>query len=749
MKKYSSENRKVGIITLYGNLNFGNKLQNFAVQELLKERGFSVETLVCKKKSWKTVEIFIKKNLAFHRYKRREAVLGAFSKQYLSTKTIWRKNGLITKEDGKDYDFWVVGSDQVWNPMIRVSERDNFFLRFAERNQRICISPSIALNEIPEKYLYEYTVGLQGFPYLSCREKKGADIIENITGQECEHLLDPTLVITADVWREYEEKINLNGKHYIMLFFLGKIPEEAKLLAEKTKAETGAEIIVPSEITDDFYAISPFQFIYLIDNADCVLTDSFHAMAFSINLNTEFYVYDRVAKDEKDANSAKISSRILSLLESVNLSFRYASFADYSKNEICDFTCAEHYLTKERKKFHKYLDKCLHQKEKYPLMLPEDECTGCGSCAVNCPMDCIEMKSNIEGFMYPVINYDKCINCKKCVAVCPVLYPLFNQSKKQIYAAYNNELGQLERSSSGAVFPALAEYIISIGGYVVGAYYDGTDNSVKHKIVDTVEGVELLRTSKYVQSSISGILSDTKKLLEQGRWILFTGTPCQIAGLKSYLNKDFLTLITCDCSCHGVPSPGLWNKWIQYIQQTYDCKVKNVCFRDQSQAESWGQFQISYQGESEKFCFPQKKDAFFKAFSANVSLRMSCFNCKYKGWERCSDITLADFWGVDRVCPEGKNLRGTSMILVHTEKGEIILKEISSKISMRIVENKLAETVNSATWKSVQKPQQRNTFFRDLQYKKVTECIDKYAVTREPTLLFRIRHKIKRLLGGR
>ena len=196
------------------------------------------------------------------------------------------------------------------------------------------------------------------------------------------------------------------------MFFLGAIPEEAKLLANKLKAETDAEIIMPSEISDKYYAISPFQFIYLIDNATYVLTDSFHGMAFSINLNTRFYVFDRAAKNLKEKQSEKMSSRILSLAKSTNLCSRYVSSADFCVNEICDFTFANHYLEMERDKIHKYLDKCLHQKELATLTLPENECTGCGSCVLSCPTNSIKMESNIEGFLYPVIDYEKCINCK-------------------------------------------------------------------------------------------------------------------------------------------------------------------------------------------------------------------------------------------------------------------------------------------------------------------------------------------------
>lgn len=748
MKNTSCTNKKIGIVTLFGNVNFGNKLQNFAVQELLTERGWSAETIVCKKKSWNTVKKYIKRRIKYREY-RREVVLAAFSKKHLTTKTVWRKNGVLNREDAKQYEYLAVGSDQVWNPGIRTRERDTFLLRFAKRNQRICISPSIGMSEMPDKYRREFAVGLQGFPYLSCRERDGTNIIETITGCKCEHLLDPTLVIPAKTWRRLEEPVDLKGKHYIMLFFLGAVPDAAKALANRMKEKTGAEIIVPSEITDSYYAISPFQFVYLIDHADCVLTDSFHATAFSINLNTRFYVYDRVAKSAKDAQAEKMNSRILSLTQSAGLYACYASDANFHESENCTFEVANRYLENERVKFHQYLDRCLNQKEKAPSDLPETDCTGCGACALSCPTGSISMKPNAEGFFYPVIDYSKCINCGKCATVCPAVTALSQQSIQKVYAASNREAAQLERSASGAIFPALAEQVLSEHGAVVGAYYDATDHCVKHKIVDTLEGLEPLRTSKYVQSCIVNVLAETRRILESGRQVLFTGTPCQIAGLKGYLKKDYSNLVTCDCSCHGVPSPGLWEKWIEEFQRMHRCKVTMVSFRDQSQSDTWGQFQIAYQTDFGKLLFPQTKDMFFRTFSANISLRRSCYHCAYKGWNRFSDITLADFWGINRVLPEAMNPRGTSMLLVHTEKGEALLVKTNSKISAHPVENRLALTVNRATWESVSQPKQRSAFFGELQHCTVSDCVNKYAAKQKLTLLLRVRRKIACVLRGK
>ncbi len=748
MSNSSNADKKIGIVTLYGNLNHGNKLQNFAVQYLMEERGYSAETLICKKIGLRNVKKYIKRRVNAKKFQREKA-LAEFSKRHLTVKVVWNKEGILTKENAKDYEYLVVGSDQVWNPQIHIAERDTFLLRFAKRNQRICIAPSLGVEEMPGRYLHDFAVGFQGFPYLSCREKKGTEIIESITGRECKHLLDPTLVIPADTWRSVEEEVKIKDKQYIMLFFLGKIPREAMVLAEKIRENTGAEIIVPSEINDKYFVISPFQFVYLIDHAYCVLTDSFHAAAFAINLNTDFYVYDRNAKKTKEALSEKMNSRILSLTQSTNLCSRYASDEHFRESDNCDFTYANRYLENERSVFHAYLDMCLHQKELAPFSLPENDCTGCGCCEENCPTNSIKMRSDCEGFLYPTIDMEKCINCGKCVKTCHILNQQISKSQMIAYSASNKEPEQLEKSSSGAIFPALAEYVISKGGAVVGACYDGSVNRVIHKIAFTMEEMETLRTSKYIQSSMKEVLHETKELLDNGKIVLFTGTPCQIAGLKSLLNKDYSNLFVCDCACHGVPSPGLWEKWIDEFQHSHDCRVYNVCFRDQSQSDVWGQFKISYKTDGDNLLYEQKDDVFFCAFKTNISLRKSCYNCKYKGWNRNSDITLADFWGVERLCPEGKNARGTSMLLVHTEKGKELLAQIQSQISLHSVDSQLAETVNSATWRSVPQPAQRNAFFSELQYLPVKNCVNKYALQHNPSLLLKMRRKLKRLIGGR
>ena len=213
---------KIGIVTLYGNTNYGNRLQNYAVQEILKQRGFEVETLVCKKNTPKDLlrEVYhaVMSPLGDKKSKRM-ARFSQFNKEMVQTRIIHNKSGLLSRQIAREYDFFVTGSDQVWNPDIRLNEKDNFFLRFARREQRICLAPSIATEEIPSNCMVEYQIGLNGFPYLSCREKPGAELISRITGRNCENIVDPTLAIDARAWREFSKPI-FQDRPYILMFFL-------------------------------------------------------------------------------------------------------------------------------------------------------------------------------------------------------------------------------------------------------------------------------------------------------------------------------------------------------------------------------------------------------------------------------------------------------------------------------------------------------------------------------------------------
>lgn len=294
-------------------------------------------------------------------------------------------------------------------------------------------------------------------------------------------------------------------------------------------------------------------------------------------------------------------------------------------------------------------------------------CTGCAACASVCPTDSISMREDIEGFLMPYIDAKTCIGCHKCEKTCPILnsQPIPSNSNRKVYAAINKNEEVRMRSSSGGMFHALAKWTIEQNGVVFGAKWN-EDWNVIHDYSETVEGIELFLRSKYVQSHVGDSYKKAKQFLQQGRWVLFSGTPCQIGGLKSFLDKEYETLVTVDLICHGVPSPKVWHSYLKdYLGKE---KLLFVNFRDKS--NGWqNKYIVTTTTTTTTRSELGSKNPYHHGFLENTYLRESCYHCHFRTRTRLADITIADFWGIDRLCPDFYDNKGTSLVITHTTKG--------------------------------------------------------------------------------
>lgn len=325
---------KIGIITLFGLCNYGNRLQNLAVTEILQREGYEVETIVCERIKPRTIKEGIKSFLFFNSKENcKKNAFKKFNKQYIKEKHIIRQNLKMPSYIDRQYDAFVVGSDQVWNPEIRKRERDTFFLRFTSPEKRLCISPSIGIEHIDDQYIEDFKNGFNGFVRLSCREEQGSREIRKISGRECTTLIDPTLALPADYWRKIGDYSNLPKNKYIFKFFLSKPKENIEKTIEDYAMENGCDIIDMQESNCTYYDRGPAYFISLIDNAEMVFTDSFHAVAFSVNLGTSFYAFDRFISQAH----SNMSSRIYSLLSLLGLHDRFLGFKPIKDYITCNF----------------------------------------------------------------------------------------------------------------------------------------------------------------------------------------------------------------------------------------------------------------------------------------------------------------------------------------------------------------------------------------------------------------------------
>ena len=380
-----------------------------------------------------------------------------------------------------------------------------------------------------------------------------------------------------------------------------------------------------------------------------------------------------------------------------------------------------------------------------------DLCNGCWACANICPMKCIRMEKDAEGFFRPIVDESQCVKCGRCNDICPVLHlPALQKEEPKCYAAMNRSEAQRANASSGGVFILLARWVIDRGGVVFGAAFDA-DFSVSHQSAETLEEAKAFCGSKYLQSRIGNVYQQAKRYLKENRWVLFTGTPCQILGLRAFLGEDSPRLLTMDIVCHGVPSPDVWQRYISFraCMDNQGKPPQRICFR--SKTSGWSKYSVVFQYDNSDYRVPYACDPFMRGFLHNLYLRPSCHQCIAKGINRAADFTLADFWGIQNCLPHMDDDRGTSLVLIHSEKGHTIWSEIENQIVSEAIEPEKALIYNSSATESSAVHPNRSRFFNSYQKNaNFPKLIQKLVPDeKKPSIIRRVLSKIKRtLLAG-
>lgn len=373
------------------------------------------------------------------------------------------------------------------------------------------------------------------------------------------------------------------------------------------------------------------------------------------------------------------------------------------------------------------------------------KCTGCSACYSICPKGAITMTSDVEGFKYPVVEESLCVDCGLCDSVCPIIRRDCQDSFCEIPVAYAAHYKDDEKtwyeSASGGAFTAITDYVFNHNGIVYGATFNENMVVVHDSADNKVEALKF-RDSKYVQSDINDCFKRIKKNLKNDKLVLFSGTPCQVAGLKDYLKKDYGNLLTVDLICHCVPSPRVFEDYKKYIETKYNKKIVRICFKDKTLG--WDKFQtprIYFNDGSNIFNVDDSK-LWALIFYSHLAIRPSCHSCRFSNLKREGDMTIGDFWGVEKQHPEYRVPNGASLILINTDKGRKAFQEISDNLVYSLSD--AVEALPDTLLYTTTPHPKRNDFWNDYEKKSFKSVTNKYLDLGKKNELKR---KVKRVLG--
>ena len=753
--------KKVGIVSCYFKDNYGSMLQAYATKKILDKNEIPNETINIKynkdfkngKRKYYLSQItnfkFIKNKLGMVKLKidkklnkqlgKNIAIRTQKNKEFRKEFNLSRSNNTfkdLTNQAKELYSDVIVGSDQLWLPVNVVA--DYYTLNWVpDEINKISYSTSFGFSSIPNKYVELYRNFLNRINYLSTREESGVQIIKDIVARDAKLVCDPTILLTKDEWHEESSKERKYDEKYILCYFLGNNIEHRKF-AERLRKKTGYKIVSLNhadeyvKYSDEFCDYAPFdigprEWISLIENAEYVCTDSFHGTVFSILFNKMFFDFRR------HNNKSKVStnSRIDSLLDVAGISKERILVGNEDIDKVLtykiDYNKVNENINKFREDSQKWLFDSISWKAsdvKHIEVDIKEECCGCTACKNICPVNAIEMKEDKDGFLYPIVNEEKCIKCELCKKVCPVLN-IKNETKEQHAYIFQNANDDVRRqSTSGGAFSAIAEKIIDKNGIVYGVIFD-KDFNVIHKGIENKEELYKFRNSKYVQSNLNNVFKEVKENLEKDRWVCFSGTSCQIEGLKNFLRKQYEKLLLVDVVCRAVPSPLIWKKYLKLKKQE-NGDVSKIYFRDKLYGYKYSNFSVYDSQNNLRYHNGVESDPYLRAFFSNICDRPSCYNCKFKKLNRESDITLWDCFNVEKYNPKLDDDKGTTRILTNTVKGKRFVEEIGVTHNLEEIDVELATKNFLAMFQSVKYNSERSDFFEDVGKLEEKELFTKY-----------------------
>lgn len=595
-------------------------------------------------------------------------------------------------------DGYVVGSDQVWNYGISKGFGKSFYLDFAdEKSRKVSYGTSFGhrTSFAPMDALSDVVRLISRFDRVGVREDSAINVLHDEYGIEGMQVLDPVFLLDEGEYEDLmEPKVN-TGDKYLLAYVLDPSPEvgaSLKRLAEKR----GLRLVVLADARGNKRAGNDVEasrqklgiddvevcpdaptWLQYIRNADFVVTDSFHGTCFSLMFHKQFF---SLTSRSRGVERVKSLANVFHLWDNIATD-PYKLEVLVETDHTIDYGLVDEILSHERARSRAWLKEALT----HELVRPKDvscvakkECCGCGACYNACPFDAIRMVADAEGFLYPQVDDDTCRSCGMCKRACPSLNPRYENWKiPAMFAGYTTDSVR-DISSSGGIFSLVAEHVLGKGGVVCGAAFDASFN-LRQVVVESSDDLGPLRMSKYMQSDSRLTFRSVKEALVAGRPALYVGTPCQVAGLNTYLGKEYPELITIDLLCHGGPSQKVFHKYLDEVHRGRS--IEHVGFRDKDHYGWSTEMTVRY-ADGETYREVRKKDLYYRSFLPCWSVRPHCQVCNYARLPRQGDLTLGDFWGVARYNPGYTDGKGTSIISVNSRKGLEVIYELEPSLDL-------------------------------------------------------------------
>lgn len=693
---------KIGIMTWFHYENYGTALQVTALSRHLKNMGHQPEVInyIPRGAAKITVPDYSIGNLVnklpdrlkrnkgqstkkydfFSSASKSKSYYGFLGKNIILTNPCLNHSDLFNLND--QFDAFVCGSDQIWSPN---NFEPPYYLNFvAERGKKIAYAPSVGVLNIRDPFLKKRMSELiSDIPYLSTREKEGAEFIHKLTGLSPAVVCDPTLLLTGDQWRTFKEQSTESEKRqpYLAAYFLGNNTvhwEKVRSLASERNLEIRVIPVFNADLEREgamSEPIGPGEFLSLIDNASLVCTDSFHGLILSLILQTQVVPFERFSEDDP----INQNSRVKNILSKCNLDDILVGFdgAGGSPAEI-DYSVVSQKLELYRSESVAWLSNVLnkaeasHPKRQIHIDPEKNLCCGCSVCSKTCPTAAIQIGLNNKGFLAAEVDEKLCKGCGKCNRVCPFYGE--NKSKKitdcSLFSYKDRRDLVLSKSSSGGAAYAISEVLLNNGYTVLGAAKRPGINLPYFQSADSIEGLSLLQGSKYLQSDFSNAADE---VMNSDKPMAIIGLPCQIAAARKF-RPQRENILYIDLICHGVPSFLVYKSYLSLLNRDFGMNPELIRSVFRNKEHGWRDYTITNTDNNTSVSLNEKTDYFLRLFQSSACYNDSCYECR---WRDCSaaDIRLGDYWG-PRFEKDGT---GVSMVIPLTESGEKILNLIQKQ----------------------------------------------------------------------